>query len=804
MAVEQWQRRDVEPHELGMELIDYVIAKQTPLLLTENPARRAKSMGLIAPDKALTSWLGVPLVAADRALGCIVVSLDGPGRHFTESDQRLLVAVATQSSVAIENAQLYSQVQERASQLTRLSDLSAQLSGTLDPQHVLDIAVEAMATVSGSSSAGVFLWWDDSQRSMGLARSWQLSATFTADPPLPLSRGKGAQQLVVQNVRLDPQAASMCDAMEAEGIRAWIELPLTNGQQEIGVLVGYYRNPRRFSNDEIELLKAFSNQAGLAISNAGRYHQTNVALARRVEQLSALASINKELSSTLSQDKVFNLVLDRAIEATGSTYGLLLVSDARNNAPKVVASRGNSSLPMSELMKHGAIRQAYSTGKPTLSMDRPDGLLSHLGVPITRNDSVLGVIMLASHELNAFREDDINFVSQLAARATIAIDNAHLFSWMKESRNRLQVILDSMHEAVIMFELDGRVDLANPRVEMLLGIDPILIVREPLDVLLKRPGLDFAARLGFDNKSLDALLKAVRAGKWQGSERYSYQIKREKITFIDRMIVLVLDQENQAIGVLMVFTDATEERELAQAREDLSRMIVHDLRSPLTAINTSMKLLNEMVSPEHSLGKTVQKTTEVSQRAVRKLLYLVDSLLDIAKMESGTMTLETEDCSLRVLAENVRTELWPLAEELDIRMEVDVANDLPTLMIDGQKIERVLLNLVDNALKFTPVGGLVQIRARRDTSNRVRVEVTDNGPGVPDEFKTRIFDRYQQADQRGSHRRGTGLGLTFCKLTVEAHGGNIWIEDNPGGGSIFVFTLLLSSHKQSMPMRQGG
>jgi signal transduction histidine kinase len=268
--------------------------------------------------------------------------------------------------------------------------------------------------------------------------------------------------------------------------------------------------------------------------------------------------------------------------------------------------------------------------------------------------------------------------------------------------------------------------------------------------------------------------------------------------------VLVLDQEDQPIGVLMVFTDATEERELTQAREDLSRMIVHDLRSPLTAINTSMKLLNEMVSPDHSLGGSIQKTTEVSQRAVRKLLYLVDSLLDIAKMESGTITLETEDCSLRVLAENVRAELLPLAEELDIRIELVIANDVPSLMIDGQKIERVLLNLVDNALKFAPVGGLVQIRARRENLDRVRVEVADNGPGVSDEYKKRIFDRYQQADQRGSHRRGTGLGLTFCKLAVEAHGGNIWIEDNPGGGSVFVFTLLLSGLRQSMPLRQGG
>src|SRR5258708_20846432 len=119
LVIERWQRRQVEPHELGMDLIDHVIAKQAPLLLTENPALRAESMGLVTPDKRLTSWLGVPLVSPDRALGCIALSLDEAGRHFTERDQRLLVAVATQSSVAIQNAQQYKQGQERARHISR-------------------------------------------------------------------------------------------------------------------------------------------------------------------------------------------------------------------------------------------------------------------------------------------------------------------------------------------------------------------------------------------------------------------------------------------------------------------------------------------------------------------------------------------------------------------------------------------------------------------------------------------------------------------------------------------------------------
>jgi signal transduction histidine kinase len=136
----------------------------------------------------------------------------------------------------------------------------------------------------------------------------------------------------------------------------------------------------------------------------------------------------------------------------------------------------------------------------------------------------------------------------------------------------------------------------------------------------------------------------------------------------------------------------------------------------------------------------------------------------------------------------------PLALELNVTLTVNVPTSLPSLNIDAEKIERVLLNLVDNAIKFTPANGYVSISAHEPgkmgaEDNFVRVEVCDTGPGVPGQHKERLFDRFAQIDGQRGQRRGTGLGLTFCKLAVEAHGGQIWIEDNPQGGAIFAFTL---------------
>ncbi|RPI97740.1 MAG: PAS domain-containing protein, partial [Chloroflexi bacterium] len=374
--------------------------------------------------------------------------------------------------------------------------------------------------------------------------------------------------------------------------------------------------------------------------------------------------------------------------------------------------------------------------------------------------------------------------------------NARLFRHIEEARDRLQVILDSMREGVILISADGSIALANPRVERLLGLAARDIIGVPILDLINHVPL--AERLGFHPDALLALMRSLEGGWWEESLREGGRITFEVVTpkrrSIDRTETAVRDENGRVIGLLLVFVDVTEERELAQAREDLSNMIVHDLRGPLTAITTSLKLLNEIAPADDPLGKVVKQTTDTSSRAVRKLLSLVDSLLDISKLESGMMTLDPEPTPVLPLCEAVVDELLPLAEELAVEVSIDLPDGLPLLYVDTEKVERILLNLVDNAIKFTPSGGQVVIGAypagtRGAEVGFVRLEVRDSGPGIPDQHKERMFDRFAQLDGQRGRRRGTGLGLTFCRLAVEAHGGQIWIEDQPVGGAVFAFTL---------------
>jgi len=804
-----------ESREPGNGLIEHVIREQRPLLIAENVPRRAARMGLTLPPAPVHSWMGVPLLAPERVLGCIAVYATQPSRQFTQNDLELLITIVGQAGIAMDNALLYQQAHDRAVQLATLNNVSAVLSGSLNVQQVLDLVASSALAVTGADAVALYLW-DEGRQPPVPVRHSGVSDDFVTRQFRPLLLDIGAlerrrQPVIVTDVQIDHRAADLRGAVINANKHAWVELLLRKGDDLLGMLVCFYDQPRYFAPEEVELLRNFSNQAALAVSNASLYTRTDEALNRRVEQLSALADISRELTSTLNVQGVFQLVLNRAIDATHSCAGLLLLRPENGSgSPRVVAHQGFGD----EWLEHddpltGYIAQTYDTGMPSVVPDmwdeqagRPisDAIRSQLNVPIMRGEQVLGVISLGSDRPDAYSPDELSFVTQLAQQAAIAIDNARLFRRIEEARDRLQVILDSMREGVILIGADGWVSLANPRVEKLLGLPPRQITERPVLELLRDPHLAFAERIGSSADALAYMVQSLEAGSWEepsrGDSRVSFEVVTPKRRFIDRTDTPVRDETGRTIGVLMVFADVTEERELAQAREDLSSMIVHDLRGPLTAITTSLKLLDEIAPADDPLGKAVRQITEASLQAVRKLLNLVDSLLDISKLESGIIGLNRDLVDLAPLCQSAVDELSPLAQELDVLLTIELPDDLPTLDIDPEKIERVLLNLVDNAIKFTPAGGHVTVRASvpdsLEPAEVVRVEVRDTGPGVPDEHKERLFDRFAQIQGMAARRRGTGLGLTFCRLAVEAHGGEIWIEDNPDGGAVFVFTLPIA------------
>ncbi len=271
----------------------------------------------------------------------------------------------------------------------------------------------------------------------------------------------------------------------------------------------------------------------------------------------------------------------------------------------------------------------------------------------------------------------------------------------------------------------------------------------------------------------------------------------DRLTSSDNIRVNLGQSYHQAIDrVESLRTEKARLEELLRLREELADMIVHDLRNPLGVIYSGLELLHRSPFVEED-GEYVQSVLAAMTRSVTRMRYLVDTLLDIARLEEGVFTFQRKPMPLATLIEEIVEEERPLAERTKITLSAEIAPDLPSVQADRHIIQRVLTNLMDNALKFTPAGGRVRVTAM-PVESLVRVAIVDTGPGIPEEERVRVFEKFTQVQGNVGRHRGSGLGLTFCKLSIEAHDGSIWVEDGPDGkGSQFIFTLPISHTPQS-------
>jgi signal transduction histidine kinase len=229
-------------------------------------------------------------------------------------------------------------------------------------------------------------------------------------------------------------------------------------------------------------------------------------------------------------------------------------------------------------------------------------------------------------------------------------------------------------------------------------------------------------------------------------------------------------------------------QELLRLREELTDMIIHDLRNSLEVIVSGLQMLEQVPVVETEL-EYVTSVVKTMGRSVRRMRRLVDTLLDIARLEEGRVALQPQPLELLPLLDETVTEERPLAQAKGLALESRLPASLPLVLADRDVLVRVLVNLLDNALKFTPGGGQVWVEAYPDPEG-VRVGIVDSGPGIPVEERERIFEKFTQVRGQAGGRRGSGLGLAFCRMAVEAHGGRIWVEDGPDGvGSRSIFVL---------------
>ena len=230
-------------------------------------------------------------------------------------------------------------------------------------------------------------------------------------------------------------------------------------------------------------------------------------------------------------------------------------------------------------------------------------------------------------------------------------------------------------------------------------------------------------------------------------------------------------------------------KELEALRDSLVHMIVHDLRTPMTSVISGMQLLE-------TAGELNEMQNEVMQIALsgaQAVLDMINDLLNISKMESGTLSIQTSEVQAAEIVRQALQQVQYVAKVKSVELRHELAEELPALLADAEMLCRIFVNLLGNAIKFTPAQGQVHLHATLDPQgNGVLFTVRDSGIGIPSDALERIFDKFGQVEGRAGSRTSTGLGLTFCKMAIEAHGGRIWVESVMEQGSTFHFVLPLN------------
>jgi two-component system phosphate regulon sensor histidine kinase PhoR len=250
--------------------------------------------------------------------------------------------------------------------------------------------------------------------------------------------------------------------------------------------------------------------------------------------------------------------------------------------------------------------------------------------------------------------------------------------------------------------------------------------------------------------------------------------------------VALLDDQDRSEGAILVFHDLTRVKQLEGARQEFVANVSHELRTPLTLIKGCVETLLDGAKDDPAARDRFLHTIE---KHADRLTYLIEDLLTLSQLESGRIALNLRATRLRDVGARVIDSLEARARLKEVTLENRIAADLFT-QADGERLEQVLSNLVDNAIKYGRTGGRVIVQGERLTDGRTRASVQDDGPGIPPEARERVFQRFYRLDKaRSREQGGTGLGLAIVKHIIQRHGGEVGLESEPGQGSTFFFTL---------------
>lgn len=604
------------------------------------------------------------------------------------------------------------------------------------------------------------------------------------------------RQAALQGRRMDCSGGR---GFEVEGNR-YLECRYHQRSRAILVL-GPYRRPDDPVGETAVLDAAAEGRARTALTSAA------IALGQAVEdrrqrleltgQLELVGHAVTAITAELSLDTVLRRIVDLAREVVGAQYAAIGLPNEQGEFGTFVTSglsaeaeaqiearpRGRGVVGM-VLREAKTIRLTDLRAHPNsigLPPNHPP-MKSFLGVPILAHDELLGSLYLTEkRQETAFTKADTRLVELLAQHAGVAIENARLYQQVDSHKQRLQLLIEQLPEAIVVAEPGPeRISLVNRQASVLLGWDiqpPV-----PLETFLERnPRLDIDGTPLAESKN--PLFRVLRGGETLSHfELTLIRPDGKRVTELVNAAPL-RDTDGTINAAIVVFQDITAIKDADQIKDDFLSLVSHELRTPLTTIQGDAHLLQSQAQLD---PETRDLLLSDIYRESYRLATLVENMVQLANVRAGRFSMETEPVHLESLIEKAVKVVREASPDRQFTIRVQsrlLAN------ADPGSVDQVLRNLLTNAVKYSPEPLPIDVTAER-ADGMVVISVGDRGPGIDEEDLAGVFERFTRGTgERAKRTSGMGLGLYLSKHLVEAHGGRVWIEQPPNGGTRVRFTL---------------
>lgn len=699
------------------------------------------------------------------------------------------------------------EVRERV--MSAIERITSVAIGVVDIDELLRTILGALVASSEVFDAAAFLLLEGDRL--------RARASYGFDDAPELARSTAVGEGFAGRVAAERRAMLRCDGRSAstfgDDLRLVYGLPFLHGARVLGVVLVASRSVDSVPDELQFLLRITATRVSAALVRAQS--------ARRERVVAAVARV-------LASSSTFDEAMPRLLETVGESFGWesggflryehgVLRTHARWRSPNATNLDAFDEESWARSFHHGrglpgrvlASTRVEWISDVTTDPDFPrhdaalrTGLRSAIAFPLRSGERVIGVVEYYSKSLGAPAEDIVALADALASQISEFVRRLEL----QDETRRLEALrtsaFDVALDAIVSMNGAGIVTDWNPAAERTFGfsrdeaIGSVLAERIIPEAFRDAHRRGLARHLATGERRLLGRRLEMRALRKDGTEfPVELTITRVAGTDAPAFIGFVRDITDRKRAEEDLRAAAVENAALAEAareavrhRDDVLAVVAHDLRNPLGAIHVSAAALLR-AAPDGDRGFRVRKLSETILRSSERMERLIGDLLDLATIRAGRLTIETAAVpAMDIVADAVET-MQPLLDERGIGFVVEASGALPRVRCDRDRVLQALSNLLGNAVKVTPRGGLITIGASLQ-GDHVCFSVRDTGPGIGEDDLARLFDRYVRG--QGAGYKGTGLGLAIARGIIEAHGGRIWAESAPGAGARFRFTLPIA------------